>query len=426
MIQALILLLLYAIMYLLPSLSGALPSNNPLFLSTVLGFLLLASFFIGRGVRKMGLPLITGYLLSGILFGPWSLGLFDLEHIEKLNLLNNLALSLIALSAGAELEWSSLKKRLGKIMFISFSQIAVLFFGVFLLFYYLFKQRVLGIVNSPESAFFAALFLGVIATANSPSSVIAIINETKAKGVVSETVLSISVLKDVLVIGLFAFVVSYSVGKEGVSNSQLFGAIFMEAVLSVIVGSLIGVLVIAYLKMLRKEKFLFTLGIAVFCSTISTLLHLNDLLLAISTGFMVRNFMEDGGGFMKWLERGSMPIFVLFFSLAGASLNIDALKEMWVAAVTYFVVRLILLILSTYASARLMGEAKPTQKYLWSGFVPQAGVSLGFAVLIEREFPGWGSTLATLIIASITLNQIIGPILFKFAIIACKEGRNSD
>jgi len=121
---------------------------------------------------------------------------YEIEDVHRLEFINHLALSLIALSGGAELEWSMLKKRMKNIMALSVAQMAVIFIGVFSVFYLLFQSGLLGPVADSRYGIYAAIFLGVIATANSPSSVVAVINELNARGPLAQTALGVSVVKD--------------------------------------------------------------------------------------------------------------------------------------------------------------------------------------------------------------------------------------
>jgi Kef-type K+ transport system membrane component KefB len=428
--QLILLVILYLAMVVLPAVPGGLSAQSPLFTTTVLGFILLASLFLGRVAADFGFPMITGYLVGGMICGPWGLKLFSVEDVHRLEFINHLALSLIALSGGAELEWSMLKKRMKNIMAFSVSQMAVIFIGVFSGFYILFQFGLFESVADSRYGVYAAIFLGVIATANSPSSVVAVINELNARGPLAQTVLGVSVVKDVLVIALFAFAASFVntalAGASGISAGEIFGSIMAETFLSLLAGALIGIMVVFFLNTLKQKQLLFTLGLAVFCSEFSSLFHLNALLLCIMAGFMVTNFSEGGGRFREGLERGSMPVFVIFFALTGASLHLDAFFEMWPAALLLVACRAFFLWVSTTGTAALMGEAPKIRKHLWTGFTAQAGVSLGLAVIIESDFPGWGGRLFTLIIAAIAINQLVGPPLFKYSLLACGEKRGSE
>ena len=151
--------------------------------------------------------------------------------------------------------------------------------------------------------------------------------------------------------------------------------------------------------------------------------HLEPMLICVTAGFWVRNFSREGELFMETIDRSSLPIYVIFFSLTGAALNVDALKETWLVAVLVVAVRFILISLGAYLGTSLSGDPPRFRRMAGLSFITQAGVSLGLAGIIMRRFPEWGAILATTIVAIIALNQIIGPIAFKFALNAVGEAR---
>ena len=126
---------------------------------------------------------------------------------------------------------------------------------------------------------------------------------------------------------------------------------------------------------------------------------------------------------MEQIDRSSLPIYVIFFSLTGAALNIGALKETWLIAVLVVAVRFILISLGAYLGTSSSGDPPRFRQMAGLSFITQAGVSLGLAGIIMRRFPDWGAALATTIVAIIALNQIIGPIALKFALNAVGEAR---
>lgn len=429
-VQLIILALLYLIMVNLPSLPGSLPPLSPETTIVVLGFILLASFFSGRLTAKIYLPLITGYLIAGMLFGPYGLELFSGEDVDRLAFIDSLALSFIAMAAGGELDRRQIASRAFSILATTSFQIVVIFTGVAGLFYIFFHFSILNLAPTGMTSLYAALVLGIIATANSPSSVVAIINESKAKGPVTEMTLGVTVIKDITVILLFALVLSWIQSDMGNSarlpGGGVFYPIFFDMALSILVGTAVGLFVIIYLKTLRGQMLLFTIGVAVISSELSSLFNLNELLVCIMVGFVVRNFSIHGGHFIHAIERGSMPIFVIFFTLTGAMLDLEAVKKMWLAATLYFAIRLFLTWLSTVGAALALRESDTIRNYLWGGFVSQAGVSLGLAVVVKSQFPEWGAEISTLIVASVAINQLAGPVIFKFSLAACNEAGSED
>jgi len=421
-----VLSILYITMSILPTLPGTLPSHEPVYTTAVLGFLLIASLFIGKAGGRLKLPMITGYIVGGMLFGPWGLKLFTVEDLERLKFINHIALSFIALSAGAELEWGKLQDRIMKITGLTIIFVITIFFMVFASFLIFFKAGFGGLAD-PRHALFAAIFIGIIATVNSPDAAIAVINETGAKGTVSQTVLSVSVLKDVLVIMLFALTVSMTLhfyqsepGTDATAWS-IFLATSKTIIISAAFGGAIAGIVAIFFSEFASKNFIFISALAVLCSELSAMLGLNELVLCVTAGFALRSLLASGNDFVLSLEKGSMPVFVVFFAMAGASIDLHALRTTWENALFYVILRMLLIWATTTGIASLMKEEPLVKKHLWSGFVPQAGVTLGLVMILETNFPSFGYAVSGIIIASIAVNLLVGPVLFKHSLYECGE-----
>jgi Kef-type K+ transport system membrane component KefB len=145
-------------------------------------------------------------------------------------------------------------------------------------------------------------------------------------------------------------------------------------------------------------------------------LHLEPLLICISAGFTVQNFSRFGSIFMEGLGRFELPIFVIFFSLAGASLNLDALHMTWPLAAFLFIIRTMGIFGSTWFAGILNRDPPQHRRIAWMAYITQAGVAIGLAQLAQRRFPELGDYLTTLVLAVITINQVVGPITFKIAL----------
>jgi Kef-type K+ transport system membrane component KefB len=281
-----------------------------------------------------------------------------------------------------------------------------------------------------------AALLGTFAVARSPSSAIAIISELKARGPFTEMVLGVTVVMDVLVIFVFAAVVSLCqvlVVPETPLDLRLMAAVAVELVGSVLGGMALGWLISLYIRHVKAELLVFILAVA-FLATFSSRqfallldqlygvsIHLEPMLLCLTAGFWVRNFSQGGDLFMQSIDRSSLPIYVIFFSLTGAALSIDALSQTWLVAVLLVAVRCLLVWLGAYWGGALSGDPPLFRRMSGLSFITQAGVSLGLAGIVMRRFPEWGAALATTIVAVIALNQIIGPVAFKVALSAVGE-----
>jgi Kef-type K+ transport system membrane component KefB len=145
-------------------------------------------------------------------------------------------------------------------------------------------------------------------------------------------------------------------------------------------------------------------------------LHLEPLLICIGAGFTVRNFSESGNDFMAGLERISLPIYILFFSLAGASLNLDALRMTWPLAVSLTVVRAAGIFGATWLAGKLNRDPPLHSRVAWMAYLTQAGVAIGLAQMAEGHVPEIGMYLTTIVLAVISINQVVGPITFKMSL----------
>ncbi len=389
-----------------------------------LGFIMLAAFFSGRSIRRAGFPLITGYILAGLLCGPHVLGLLSEQVIVELRLIDSIALSLIALAAGGELRWKELRAGLRGILLITGFQSLFVFGGIFLLLLFLFGSLP-SLRGMPSSiAVPVALFLSVIAAANSPSTVIAVVTELRARGRMTESILGVTVLKDVLVIALFAGVASLSIYLDTAGGSLdlgLIGETVWRLAASAAGGAVLGLLLIFYIDRVGAELVLFMIGVSFISTELFHHFGLHPLLATVVAGFVVQNFSSHGRMFIESLERASLPIFVIFFAIAGAGLDLSALRSWWPIVLLVLVGRTVLVWGGTALGGIAAGETSHIRRLSWLGYLPQAGVSLGLAVLVTEHYPTWGELVEDVGISMIALNQIIGPVGLKYALVRSGE-----
>jgi len=405
------------------------------------GFLLLAAYLTGDVLSRLQLPKITGYILAGILFGPYLLDLVSAGTVRELKLIDDLALTFIAFAAGGELRLEELRERRRSITLTVLFLTVIVFFGVAA--FVLAARPLLPFLDGmpAEHGLAVALLLGTFAVARSPSSAIAIISECKARGPFTEMVLGVTVVMDVLVIIVFAAMVSISqllITPGAQMDFQFISTMVVHLLGSILGGVVVGWVIRLYMKYVRAEVLVFILALAFMVTLFSrqfamllddvfgVALHLEPMLICVTAGFWVRNFTRDGGLFMETIDRNSLPIYVIFFSLAGAALKIDALSQTWLIALLLVAVRSLLIWIGAYLGGSLAGDPSRLRRMSGLGFVTQAGVSLGLAGIVLRSFPEWGAALSTTIVAIVALNQIIGPIAFKFALGAVGEVRASS
>ena len=401
--------------------------------SVLFGFILLVSYLCGRLARRVRLPMITGYLLAGIFFGPHILGAlgasfsgFSEQALGRLSVFNQLALGLIAISAGGELRMEVLRPRLRSILTVIAGQIGaalvIMIPAIFLAApYFAFLSSF-----SRTSLIGISLLLAVLALSNSPASTIALILENRAKGPLATTTLGVTVLMDMVVIILFSLVLIAAkllVRPEAQLDLTILGLILWEVFGSILIGYMLGRLLGLYVKHLGAGLPLIMLALSYSCMRLAGEVHLSGLLLCMVAGFTIANFTAHGQRLISSLDRFSLPIFVLFFTITGANLKLPLLFPLWPLVVLLVVLRGLVIWSGTTVGSSLAKDAETVRNNLWLGFLPQAGVTLGLAILVFESFPEIGVPLANAIVAVVAINQIIGPIAFRFGLVRSGEAR---
>jgi Kef-type K+ transport system membrane component KefB len=401
-----------------------------------LGFVLIVSFLVGRGVTPLGLPAITGYLLVGMAFGPHLLGwvhpafaVLGAGPVSTLRLLDAVALGLIALSAGGELRLPALRAHARVIGGVIAGQTLLVALGVAGLVLALRGSFPLFAGWSGEAALAAALLFGVSATANSPETALAVIQELRSSGPVSEVVLAVTVVKDVVVISLFT--VTLALATTLVRAGAGFNAAFLlqlgwEVVGSIALGAALGWLVVQYVDRLGHELPLLVLGVAFTAVAVLPALHLSGILACMVAGFYIENRSEHGDALIRAIEGHALPVYVVFFTIAGAGLDLPALRATWPLALALAGARLGLILLGTAAGAALGGAPAAVVRLGWSGFVAQAGVTLGLAILIAQRLPEIGEAVMSVLLAVIALNLLVGPVVFRLGLVLAREVHGPD
>jgi Kef-type K+ transport system membrane component KefB len=394
------------------------------------GFLLLSGYLFADVIKKIKLPKLTGYMIIGIIIGPIGFNLLNPEVIEELSFLENLALSLIAITAGGEFKFSKFQQQKKSITFILLFQIIIVFLGTGLLFLAVAGNfQFLNNLNQSMLFGFAILFAGA-AISTSPAVTIGIITELKSQGKITNLVLMVTVFKAIALVFLFPIIIvsaKYFLIEDTFFNLNLIVEIFLQLSSSIFSGILLGVLTIWYLKKIKVEKTVFLLGVTIVITEISALWGMEILLTSIVTGIIVQNFSKEGASLISGIELFSLPLYVLFFCFAGASLQLDLILD--VIPITIFLVatRLVLIFVGNYVGAMAAKEDRKVKTISWLGYAGQAGIALGFGIIIERSFPGSiGQIFLTILIATVVINELIGPILFKYVLTKVNESNEDE
>lgn len=390
------------------------------------GFLILGAYAVGELLVGFGIPKLVGYLLAGVAFGPWGLNTVAADSVAALAPVGSLALALIAFLAGAELRWSELRERGGAVVRILASELSLTLLVIFALLV-AFQRYVPFVAGGTRAEVIAfSLLFASVAVVHSPAVTLALLSETRARGPVARTSLGLVLLSDVVIVLLLTAtltLVRVIVPPRGPNVPTLaLGGVIWEIGGAAVVGAAIGALVALYLRVLRRELFLFAILVAFFGSEIAALVHVEPLLTLIVAGFVVENISvpAHGAALRHAMERAAAPVFVVFFALAGAQIELPVLERYWPIVLPLVVVRGA----SIWAGcrvglrwAKVRGtEGDAVRRHLWTGLIPQAGVAIGLAITIANTYPVRGGQIRTIFLALVAVNQALGPILFRRAL----------
>jgi Kef-type K+ transport system membrane component KefB len=391
--------------------------------SLALGYLLLSAYFIGGLFKHVGLPKLTGYIATGIVVGPSVLGLVGGSMLDSLRIVNGVAIALIALTAGSELEYRAMRPLFRTIRLISVYGVlatalllscAVYFMRGFLPF----MHRLTDI-----EAMALALVLGVVMVAQSPAVVVALRDEMEAEGPVASTVLGVVVMADLVVILLFALTSSLAkaVLGGGVDMIETARTLAWELLGSLVAGAVIGYLLALYLRRVQGGAALFVLLMAFVIAEVGQRLHFDPLLVALAAGMFLRNLTSTGDALHRHIEATSMPVYILFFAAAGANLHLDVLLVVGGPAVLFVVVRGVGLLTGSAIGARLADAPASVRRYAGFGLLPQAGLALALSMLFSKTFPEFGAEAAALTLGVVALNELLAPALYRYALVRSGE-----
>ncbi len=389
------------------------------------GFLILAAYAAGELAERFRQPKLVGYLVAGILAGPTVLGTVTVGAAAQLAPVSDLAIALIAFLAGAELDLAEVRARGVALLRLTVIELGL---GVLVLGGAAFAMRqwipFLDGADVGRAVLFAGLF-ALIAVMHSPAIVMAMLTETRASGPAARATLAVVLLSEVVVVLLFTLllgVVQRLLPGAGTPSGGV-ALIVWEVAGSVPIGVLLGVGVAAALRVVRHDRLIFALFAALLGQQVSTLLHVEVLITLLVAGFVAVNFArEDAGEELRHaMERGAGPVFVVFFALAGAAIDVPAAVRLAPVVVPLVLLRLGALGVGVRLGSGPLGLEPVQRQALWQGLVAQAGVAIGLVGIVAEAYPEAGVSMRALLLAIIAVNGTLGPILFRRGLIAAGE-----
>ena len=385
-----------------------------------LGFLLLAAYVGGELATRVRLPRLTGYLIVGFAVGPAWLGLVRREEVEALGFIADAATALIALAVGSELSLESLRRSRVALARLATGAIVFPFLAVTLVMLSVATSFPLTRHQPLGDGSVVALVLGTLAVASSPVVTMAMMSELDARGPMARALLSLTVMKDIAAVILFALVLANGrmLTSAGALNMAIAGTAMVRLVGSAAAGTVLGFALGRYLRLVQQHTALFLVAGAFVAAEVARLTHLEALMIALAAGFYLENFAPvESERLRRELKRGSVPLYVVFFAWTGAGLRIGVLADLWPWILLLVGLRVVGLRYGMLWAGRHPSVTPALAQKGWLGLISQGGMALGLAQLARRAFPEWGVSLETLIVAMIGVHELAGPICFRTALV---------
>jgi Kef-type K+ transport system membrane component KefB len=392
------------------------------------------AYVVGEALARRHVPRLPVYLAVGALAGLVISTARDAANVAFPGV-SSVALGVIGFVAGSHLVWPTIRPQL--------RTIGLQVVGMTLAVPLLTSGIVVFVLRDQETSVTvaAALLTGTIMLALSPPEAIAVISESRAAGPFTRLVLGATVVMDVVVVVGFsvALTAANALLGEGVSIGSLVAGVSVGLLLSVAAGLVVGYLLILVVR--RAGTFRSAAVLIVAASVASVWLavvavqwaekrldvhaEVESLLVAMIAGVLVANTSGEGR-FAELLERLAPPVYVVFFTLTGLGLHLDALLAAAVPAAVLWVVRGAGLWVGSRAAMTIAGESEQVRKVAWKAFVPQAGIALALAATVSETYPKFGATLATVVIGTVVLNEAIGPFFLRSALEAVGETASTE
>ncbi len=392
---------------------------------------LTAGLFLSRFVKPLRLPAVTGYLIAGILIGPYCLGAFNIpglgftsiSQVQSFSLLSDIALGFIAFAIGNEFRLSQLKYtgRQAAVIGVFQAIVATVFVDIALI--------ALHFAMPDKISISTAITLGAIAAATAPAATLMVVRQYKAKGKLTDLLLPIVALDDA--VGLVVFAVSFGVAKALSSgNFDLVSVLvepLAEIVFSLVLGSIMGALFSVAEKFFKSNSKRLSLAVTAVILTVGLSklefmlgpVHVgfSSLLVCMMLGTVFCNICDFSAEIMEKTDKWTAPLFILFFVISGAELELGVFTDLAIVGIglLYILARSLGKYYGARWSASFMHCEENIRKYLGITLLPQAGVALGMAMTVQ-ELGAEGSIIRNIVLFGVLIYELVGPLLTKIAL----------
>lgn len=376
-----------------------------------LGIAMVAGLVFNRLAKLAHLPNVTGYLVAGLLIGPCVFKILPSDAVDSMNIITGVALGFIAFSIGGSFKLENIRAIGPKVLLITAMESCGASLTVFLAMLALRRPM-------PE-----ALCLAAIAAATAPAATLLIIKQYKANGPVVDMLLPVVAMDDAVCLILFSVLSSIAAVIEngtGLSVGRMLLSPLKNIGLSLLLGAALGALVALCDRLFKSRA---NRSSVIVCATflgvaLADRLGLSSLLVCMMCSAVMVNFTKDYDRMLEVCDRWTPPLFMLFFVISGAELDLGVLaeKEVLLTGITYVVIRGVGKYFGATAGSAITRANKNVTKYLGFTLLPQAGVAIGMSGLVGSILPAYGAEIRTIILCGTLIYELVGPVIAKTAL----------
>ncbi len=363
----------------------------------------------GKLMKLLRLPNVTGYIIFGLIAGPSVLNIIPGDIVDRLSFIPEVALGFIAFSIGSEFKLSYLKKVGKSPIVIAFTESAGAVLVVDLIL----------IAVGQDVPF--SISLGAIAAATAPAATLMVVKQYKAKGPVTDTLLPVVAIDDATALMCFGVSVAIARALEStgeVSVAQTILSPLLEIGGALLFGSVCGIAFRFLIKLFtgRGNRLAITYALVFLNIGMANMLGFSPLLACMALGAILANTSNECDMIFEQTDRMTPPIFMMFFFLSGAGLDLSVLPSVGLIGLIYIFGRMLGKVLGALFGAKVSHAAPVVQKYLGYTLIPQAGVAIGLATTAMSVVPEHGPQIRTIILCGTIIYELTGPVITKLAL----------
>ena len=364
----------------------------------------------GRVARRFNLPNVTGYLIGGLFLGPSFLKIITEVDVPVINFVNELALSAIAFNIGGEFLIKTIKKLGKEVFIITVAEVMGVVLLVFSVMFFLMKQE-----------FVFSIIVAAMSAATAPAGTMMVIRQYRAKGKMTDTILPVAALDDalgIMVFGLALSLAKVALGQVTGSTLQLVMAPFIEITLSLLLGLVLGLILTKITEKVNSQEELTSILIffVLISSGLAMATGLSSLLSSMMMGAVFVNLGHKPARVFNNINTFIPPFNILFFAFAGSSLDLSILGQIGILGLAYVFARMFGKVWGASLGAMVAKSDPVIVKHLGWALLPQGGISIGLSMVVRAQLPEFSDGIVTLILFSVLVFEIAGPILAKVAI----------